>query len=73
MTMKCTNCADIRFLIFVPFVKEWTYGTEIPYYRFKYTLQQEGDGKVLLAGNLTQSGVRGTEVYLGRYFKVKNL
>ena len=39
------------------FFTQWVYGTEIPRYRFEYSLTPESDGKVLLAGSLTQSGV----------------
>ncbi|HKA00552.1 MAG TPA: M1 family aminopeptidase, partial [Candidatus Solibacter sp.] len=39
------------------FFNQWVYGTEIPSYRFEYTLTPDQDGKVLLNATLTQSGV----------------
>lgn len=39
------------------FFNEWVYGTEIPRYRFQYSLVPEADGKVVLKGTLTQSEV----------------
>ncbi len=39
------------------FFNQWVYGTEVPSYRFDYSLTPQNDGKVLLAGSLTQSGV----------------
>ncbi|MFN0122430.1 MAG: carboxypeptidase regulatory-like domain-containing protein, partial [Blastocatellia bacterium] len=39
------------------FFNQWVYGTEVPRYRFDYTLTQQGDGKTLLTGKVTQSGV----------------
>ncbi|MEN3335704.1 MAG: hypothetical protein V7641_5069 [Blastocatellia bacterium] len=39
------------------FFDEWVYGTEIPRYRFQYSLVPEADGKVLLKGALTQMEV----------------
>jgi hypothetical protein len=38
------------------FFREWVYGTEIPSYKFKYSLEQSGD-KTILNGQVTQSGV----------------
>ena len=37
------------------FFNEWVYGTEVPSYKFQYTLTPESDGKVILKGSLTQS------------------
>ena len=39
------------------FFNEYVYGTEIPTYDFKYTLNPTSDGKTLLKCSLTQSGV----------------
>ena len=39
------------------FFSAWVYGTEIPRYRFDYSLTPESDGKFLLKGTLTQSEV----------------
>jgi aminopeptidase N len=39
------------------FFREWVYGTDIPNYRLEYSLSQRPDGKWLMAGKLTQSGV----------------
>ncbi|MGE0130672.1 MAG: carboxypeptidase regulatory-like domain-containing protein [Blastocatellales bacterium] len=39
------------------FFSQWVYGTEVPRYKFDYTLTPEADGKVTLKGALTQSGV----------------
>ncbi|HEY8460260.1 MAG TPA: M1 family aminopeptidase, partial [Blastocatellia bacterium] len=39
------------------FFNQWVYGTEIPRYRFDYSLTPESDGKVTLRGKLTQSDV----------------
>ncbi|HZS03764.1 MAG TPA: carboxypeptidase regulatory-like domain-containing protein [Blastocatellia bacterium] len=39
------------------FFNQWVYGTEVPRYRFDYTLTPQSDGKVLLKGALTQSEV----------------
>jgi aminopeptidase N len=39
------------------FFDEWVYGTEVPSYRFEYTLTPEADGKALLKATLSQSGV----------------
>src|SRR5262249_14278600 len=39
------------------FFNQWVYATEIPGYRFEYTLTPDQDGKVLLNATLTQSGV----------------
>lgn len=39
------------------FFNEWVYGTDVPRYKLEYSLSPESDGKVLLAGVLTQSGV----------------
>jgi aminopeptidase N len=42
------------------FFRQWVYGTEIPKYRLEYSLTQQEDGKTLLKGALTQSGVSET-------------
>ncbi len=39
------------------FFKQWLYGTDIPSYRLKYSLEPAPDGKTILSGTLTQSGV----------------
>jgi aminopeptidase N len=39
------------------FFGEWVYGTEVPRYKFEYSLAPESDGKFLLKGIVTQSGV----------------
>lgn len=38
------------------FFNQWVYGTEIPVYRFEYTIGS-ADGKTVLSGKLNQSGV----------------
>jgi hypothetical protein len=39
------------------FFSQWVYGTEIPRYRFDYSLTPDSDGKVTLRGAVTQSDV----------------
>lgn len=39
------------------FFNQWVYGTDVPRYRFDYTLTTESDGKVTLRGKVTQSDV----------------
>ena len=39
------------------FFDQWVYGTEVPSYQFQYKLTPKADGKALLEGSLTQSGV----------------
>ena len=39
------------------FFNQWVYGSEIPSYKFEYTLTPEAEGKALLKATLTQSGV----------------
>jgi len=39
------------------FFSQWVYGTEVPRYKFDYTLTPDADGKVILKGALTQSDV----------------
>ena len=39
------------------FFNQWVYGTEVPSYRFDYSVAPQSDGGVLLKGTLTQSGV----------------
>ncbi|MCI0661217.1 MAG: carboxypeptidase regulatory-like domain-containing protein [Acidobacteria bacterium] len=39
------------------FFNQWVYGTEVPRYKFEYTLTPESDGNVVLSGTLTQSDV----------------
>jgi hypothetical protein len=39
------------------FFRQWVYGTEVPSYRLDYSLTPEADGKVMLTGKVTQSGV----------------
>ncbi len=39
------------------FFNQWVYGTEVPKYRFEYSLTPESDGKFMLKFTLTQSGV----------------
>jgi Carboxypeptidase regulatory-like domain/Peptidase family M1 domain len=39
------------------FFVEWLYGSEVPSYHLEYSLTKEKDGKTLLSGKLTQSGV----------------
>jgi aminopeptidase N len=39
------------------FFREWVYGSEIPRYHFEYSLAPGDQGKVMLTGKVTQSGV----------------
>ena len=39
------------------FFREWVYGTDIPSYRMEYSLTPADQGKLTLAGKITQSGV----------------
>jgi len=39
------------------FFSEWVYGTEVPSYKFQYSLTQAPDGKTLLKGTVSQNGV----------------
>jgi hypothetical protein len=39
------------------FFRQWVYGTEIPKYELTYDVSPQPDGKYLLKGRLTQSGV----------------
>lgn len=39
------------------FFNQWVYGTEVPRYKFDYSLTPESDGKVILRFTLTQSDV----------------
>jgi hypothetical protein len=39
------------------FFNEWVYGSDVPSYRFEYSITPENDGKFLVNGTLTQSGV----------------
>jgi hypothetical protein len=39
------------------FFREWVYGTEIPRYHLDYSLSPADQGKMLLTGKVTQSGV----------------
>jgi hypothetical protein len=39
------------------FFYQWVYGTEVPRYRFDYSLTPDSDGKVVLRGAITQSDV----------------
>jgi hypothetical protein len=39
------------------FFNAWVYGTELPRYKFDYTLTPSNDGKTLLKGTITQSDV----------------
>jgi hypothetical protein len=39
------------------FFNEWVYGTDVPRYKFAYTLVPEADGKTRLKASLTQSEV----------------
>jgi carboxypeptidase family protein/peptidase M1-like protein len=39
------------------FFNEWVYGTEVPSYKFQYSLVPDADGKTVLKGVVTQSGV----------------
>ena len=39
------------------FFRDWVYGTEIPTYHLQYSLAPAEDGKTLLTGKVTQSGV----------------
>ena len=38
------------------FFNQWVYGTEVPAYKFEYSLSSS-DGKTILSGRITQSGV----------------
>jgi hypothetical protein len=46
------------------FFNEWVYGTELPRYKFDYTLTPQPDGKCLLKAVLTQSEVSDNFVML---------
>ena len=39
------------------FFGQWVYGTEVPRYKFEYSLTPDSDGKVTLRGAVTQSDV----------------
>jgi len=39
------------------FFNQWVYGTEMPRYKFDYSLTPDSDGKVILRGTVTQSDV----------------
>jgi aminopeptidase N len=39
------------------FFNDWVYGTDIPSYHLEYSLGRDANGKTLLTGKLTQSGV----------------
>ena len=39
------------------FFNEWVYGTEVPKYRFEYSVVPDSEGKFLLKFTLAQSGV----------------
>jgi len=39
------------------FFNQWVYGTEVPHYKFTYTLTPTPDGKSMLEASITQSGV----------------
>lgn len=39
------------------FKKEWIYGTDLPKYRFDYSLKPAADGKVRMTARLTESDV----------------
>src|SRR5262245_2470848 len=39
------------------FFRQWVYGTEVPRYKFDYSLTTDSDGKVTLRGAVTQSDV----------------
>ena len=39
------------------FFDEWVYGTEMPSYKFSYSVGSTAGGKAALSGKLTQSGV----------------
>jgi hypothetical protein len=39
------------------FFNEWVYGTEVPAYKLQYKLTPDSDGKLMLTGTVTQSGV----------------
>jgi hypothetical protein len=39
------------------FFRQWVYGTDIPHYRLEYSLAPADQGKVMLIGKVTQSGV----------------
>jgi hypothetical protein len=39
------------------FFNDWVYGADVPSYHLEYSLTPQKDGKQLLAGKLTQSGV----------------
>jgi hypothetical protein len=55
------------------FFNEWVYGSEIPTYRFEYTLTPEAEDKVMLKATLTQSGVSdGFKMLVPVYLEVDN-
>jgi Carboxypeptidase regulatory-like domain/Peptidase family M1 domain len=39
------------------FFNQWVYGTEVPSYKFEYSLADGGGGKAVLNGKITQAGV----------------
>jgi aminopeptidase N len=39
------------------FFRDWVYGSDLPRYRLEYSVKPSEDGKVMLTGSLTQSGV----------------
>jgi len=39
------------------FFDEWVFTTDVPSYRLEYSLKPDGNGKTVLSGRLTQSGV----------------
>jgi len=54
------------------FFTEWVYGTELPSYRLEYSMSKE-EGKPVLRGRLTQSGVsEGFRMRVPIYVKVNN-
>ena len=42
------------------FFRQWVYNTELPSYRLEYTIQNQPDGTVIVAGNVLQEGVPDT-------------
>src|SRR5262249_40498373 len=46
------------------FFDEWVYGTELPSYKYTYSITPSADGKAVLNSKLTQSGVSNNFVML---------
>ena len=47
----------MEMAVSIGFFRDWVYGTDIPKYHLAYSLSPADQGKVLLTGKITQSGV----------------